>query len=93
MTASRRLAFIYLNSSTTAPESSAAALGPAGVPRRAGVRRIAAWLVGGLAGGGMAGGPVGESDPLGEIPLRYLANNHLRRDIGLPPVLPDGWPH
>jgi hypothetical protein len=92
MTASRRLAFIYLNSSqsaaTTAAESSAAAPGPAGMHRRAWVRRIAAWLVGGLAGG-----PVGESDPLGEIPRRYLANNHLRRDIGLPPVLPDGWPH
>jgi len=49
-------------------------------PRRPWQEKLTAWLIGSL-------------DTIGEMPRHYLANNHLRRDIGLPPVLPDGWPH
>ncbi len=54
--------------------------------RRSWMGRVAAWLVGGLDNGG-------EPDATGELPEPYLANNHLRRDIGLPPVSARGWPY
>ena len=43
-------------------------------------KKLTAWLIGRL-------------DKADELPLRYLDNNHLRRDIGLDPIWPDGWPH
>jgi len=89
MNASRLLAFIHLHPAvgSAAAEPSAVAHRRAPVaPRWA--QSLAAWLIGGLAGG-----PVGKAESSGEIPLRFLANNHLRRDIGLPPVGPDGWPY
>ena len=54
--------------------------------RRSRMGWFTAWLVGGLDAGG---GP----DASGEPPEQYLANNHLRRDIGLPPVSSRGWPY
>jgi hypothetical protein len=29
----------------------------------------------------------------GRVPTHYLSNNHLRQDIGLPPVNSRGWPY
>jgi hypothetical protein len=29
----------------------------------------------------------------GRVPPHYLGNNHLRQDIGLPPVDTRGWPY
>jgi hypothetical protein len=52
----------------------------AAAPRHQWLENLTAWLIGGL-------------DTMSEVPQHYLASNHLRRDIGLPPVLPDGWPH
>ncbi len=90
MSATRLHAFIQLHSAaaSAAAEPSAAAK-PA---QQHWTRRLTAWLIGGPVGAPV-GGPVVTADSSGEIPLRYLANNHLRRDIGLPPVGPDGWPY
>jgi hypothetical protein len=81
MNATRLLAFIHLHSAV----GSAAAEPSAVAPRRAWVvprwtQSVISWLVGGL-------------DSMGEVPENYLGNNHLRRDIGLPPVGPGGWPY
>lgn len=62
------------------PAKPAAACSAAGPVRRSWRDKLAAWLIGSL-------------DTIGEMPRHYLGNNHLRRDIGLPPAMPDGWPH
>ena len=53
---------------------------PAAPLRRGWLENLTAWIIGGL-------------DTVGEMPAHYLASNHLRQDIGLPPIMPDGWPH
>ena len=57
-----------------------------GAPRRFRMRRVIAWLVGGLDEMDM-------TDVIGEPPAPYLANDHLRRDIGLPPITRGSWPY
>jgi len=57
-----------------------------GAPPRFWMRRMIAWLVGGLDEMDM-------TDVIGEPPAQYLANDHLRRDIGLPPSTRGGWPY
>ncbi len=54
--------------------------------RRFWMRRLAAWLVGGLD-------EIDMSDVIGEPPAPYLANDHLRRDIGLAPLSRGSWPY
>ena len=54
--------------------------------RQSWMNRLKTWLVGGLDA-------AGEPDATGEPPVQYLANNHLSRDIGLPPVSSRGWPY
>ncbi len=78
MFASRSLAFAYLSSPLRkAAVDRSTASAPA---RRGWPKNLMAWMIGGL-------------DAMGEMPAHFLAGNHLRRDIGLPPIMPDGWPH
>jgi hypothetical protein len=77
MRASRPLAYAFLHQPARPAVDRSTAASP---PRRRWLENLTAWLVGNL-------------DTLGEVPRHYLASNHLRRDIGLPSILPDGWPH
>ena len=62
------------------PSPAAAVERSPAVPPRRWREKLTAWLVGSL-------------DKTSELPPHYLGNNHLRRDIGLHPIWPDGWPH
>jgi len=78
MCASRSLAFAHLRSPV---RPAAVEPSTAALPlQRPWLEKLTAWLIGNL-------------DTISEVPSHYLANNHLRRDIGLPPILPDGWPN
>jgi hypothetical protein len=77
MCASRSLEPAYLRSPSPATAVERSIAAPLLRPWR---EKLTSWLIGSLA----------KAD---ELPPRYLANNHLRRDIGLPPAMPDGWPH
>lgn len=72
-------AFVYAHLNAPAGRN------PAGT-RGSWIRRVKAWLVGGLD-------EIDMTDIIGEPPAPYLANDHLRRDIGLPPVSSGAWPY
>jgi hypothetical protein len=77
MCASRSPGVAYLRSPSRAAALERSTAAPLLRPWR---EKLTTWLIGGL-------------DKADELPPRYLADNHLRRDIGLPPVMLDGWPH
>jgi len=72
-------AFIYTQLNAAAGRNPAASRG-------SWIRRVTAWLVGGLD-------EVDMTDVTGEPPAQYLANDNLRRDIGLLPITRGGWPY